>query len=429
MTRVTPSSLGPTARRASKPRAHPKATLAPLEIETPAPAPVLDVAGFSGDRLARIDDFLRGEIAARRIPGAVLHIERHGEIVTRQAWGYRDATAGTLMTPDAIFRIYSMTKPIVSIATMILAAEGRLHLDQPVSDFIPAFARAKLLRDGALVAPSRAPTVHDLLRHTSGLTYQSNGGAVGALYAEAGLMAADLSNAAFAETIAALPLAHEPGRVWEYGHSTDVLGRVVEVAAGGWALSAVLTTRVLAPLGMYDTGFFVANEMRHDRIAEPFPDDTIAGRGALFDPRHERAFEAGGMGLVSTVDDYARFARMLLGGGALGKTMLVAPRTLRFMASDHIGPGTGVGILPSYMPGPGFGFGLGFAVRRETGAAGFPGSVGEFNWSGVGGTTFWIDPVEDMFVILLTQSPRQRLRLRAIIKTMVYDAMVDAPRR
>jgi CubicO group peptidase (beta-lactamase class C family) len=163
-----------------------------------------------------------------------------------------------------------------------------------------------------------------------------------------------------------------------------VLGRVVEVAAGGWPLSAVLTTRVLAPLGMYDTGFFVANEMRHDRVAEPFPDDTIAGRGALFDPRRERAFEAGGMGLVSTIDDYARFARMLLGGGSLGKTVLVAPRTLRFMASDHIGPATGVAKQPTYMPGPGFGFGLGFAVRLETGASAFAGSVGEFNWSGVG---------------------------------------------
>jgi CubicO group peptidase (beta-lactamase class C family) len=382
-----------------------------------------DVAGFSGERLTRLDAAMQIEVEAGHIPGAMLLIERQGETVLKRAWGYRDRQAGTMMTADTIFRIYSMTKPIVSVAAMMLAAEGRLHLGQPISDFIPAFANTKVLRDGVLAGPSNLPTVQDLLRHTSGLTYQSNGGAVADLYGQAGLFSADVTNEEFANRLAALPFAHEPGRVWEYGHSTDILGRVVE-AASGWPLSAFLTTRILAPLGMYDTGFFVANEARHNRIAEPLPGESVNGRGPLFDPRCERAFEAGGMGLVSTVDDYARFARMLLAGGALGKTMILGKRTMRFMASDHIGPSTGIVKQPDYMPGPGYGFGLGFAVRLEPGAAISPGSPGEFHWTGVAGTSFWIDPVEDLFVILLTQAPSQRMRLRAMVKTMVYDALV-----
>jgi len=211
-----------------------------------------------------------------------------------------------------------MTKPVVSVAAMMLAAEGRLHLGQPISDFIPAFANTKVFRDGVLAEPSNQPTVQDLLRHTSGLTYQSNGGAVGDLYGQAGLFSADVTNEEFANRLAALPFAHEPGRVWEYSHSTEILGRVVEVASG-WPLSAVLTTRILAPLGMYDTGFFVANEARHNRIAEPLPGETVNGRGALFDPRRERAFEAGGMGLVSTGGRLRAFRAHAVGGGCFGQ--------------------------------------------------------------------------------------------------------------
>lgn len=204
--------------------------------------PLPDIAGFSGERLMRIDSMMRLEIEAGRIPGAVLLIERQGEAVMKRAWGYRDRQAGTLMTGDTIFRIYSMTKPLVSVLTMVLAAEGRLHLAQPVSDFIPEFAAAKVIRDGKPSDPLKPPTVQDLLRHTSGLTYESNGGPVGELYGQARLFGTDVTNEEFAVRLAALPFAHEPGQVWEYGHSTDVLGRVVEVASG-WPLSAVLTDR------------------------------------------------------------------------------------------------------------------------------------------------------------------------------------------
>ena len=381
---------------------------------------VADVAGFSGARLARIDNFFNVEVARGAVPGAVLHVERRGEVVMRRVWGYRNRAAGTPMTTDSIFRIYSMTKPMVSFVTLMLAAEGRLHLDQPIADFIPAFADVKVLDGGARVAPARAPNIHDLLRHTAGLVYERNGGPVAGLYA--GLMEGDPTNEVFAERIARLPLANQPGTVWEYSHATDVLGRVVEMVAGR-ALSGALRQRLLEPLGMADTGFHVPHEADHARIAEPLPDDRFsAGGPPMFNPRRARAFEAGGMGLVSTLDDYARFCRMLLGEGTLDGRTYVSREMLRFMASDHVGPETGIGRLPGALLDPGFGFGLGVSVRLGRGAVAAPGSKGEFGWSGIGGTYFWIDPRQEMFGILLTQSPRQRVRHRFILRTMLADA-------
>ncbi len=384
--------------------------------------PMKDVAGFSGTRLGRLETFFALEIAQGRVPGVVLLIERHGESVVRRAWG-RHRPAGEAMTLDTLFRIYSMTKPIVSVAAMMLAAEGRLHLGQPVADFIPAFADSRFLEDGRLVAPRRPPSVHDLLRHTAGLIYERGGGPVAPCYRDANLLSGDPTNEAFADRIAALPLAHQPGRVWDYSHATEVLGRVVEVAAGR-TLGQVLRQRVLEPLGMAETAFSVP-DADPVRIAEPFEGDTLSeDRLPMFDPRAVRAFEPGGMGLISTVDDYARFARMLLHRGRSDDAIILSPHSLRFMTSDHIAPATGITRLPDTLLNPGFGFGLGFAVRTELGAAAYPGSVGEFNWSGVGGTYFWVDPAEDMFAILMVQAPRQRVRYRTILKTMVYDALV-----
>ena len=388
------------------------------------PEPTADIAGFSGERLARIDNFFNVEVARGAVPGALLLIERHGKSVLKRAWGYRNRAAGTPMTLDAIFRIFSMTKPMVSFVTMMLAAEGKLHLSQPVSDFIPSFANLKVWSDGGLAAPEQAPTVHDLLRHTAGLVYGFTASPVAALYNAADLRARDMTNEEFADRIATLPLAYQPGTVWEYSHATDVLGRVVEVAAGR-SLGAVLRNRLFEPLGMIDTGFHIPDQSNHTRIAEAFPDDTLAPNGPpLFDPRRERSFEAGGMGLVSTLDDYARFARMLLAEGSLDKRVYLGKRTLRFMASDHIGPATHITRPRGSLLNDGYGFGLGFAVRTETGAAAYPSTVGEFNWSGIAGTYFWVDPEEDMLAVLLTQSPRQRTRYRPIIKAMIYDALV-----
>ena len=381
-----------------------------------------DVAGFSGVRLARLDTFFDLEVAQGRVPGAVLLIERHGEPVMRRAWGRR-RPSGPPMTLDTIFRIYSMTKPIVSVAAITLAAEGRLHLGQPIADFIPAFADVRVLDDGRLVPPQRPPNIHDLLRHTAGLIYERGGGPVAPLYRDAALQAGDPTNEVFAERIAALPLAHQPGTIWDYSHATEVLGRVVEVAAGR-TLGQVLKQRVFEPLGMIETAFS-APTVDTARVAEPFADDTLVADGlSMFNPAQVRAFEPGGMGLASTVDDYARFARMLLTGGRSGKDVVLSARSLRFMTSDHVGVATGITRLPGSLLSPGFGFGLGFAVRIEPGAAAYPGSLGEFNWSGIAGTYFWVDPAEDLLVILMVQAPRQRVRHRAILKALVYDALV-----
>ena len=386
--------------------------------------PIDDIAGFAGERLARIDTFFNVEVARGGVPGALLLIERHGKTVMKRAWGYRSRAAGMPMTLDTIFRIFSMTKPMVSVVTMMLAAEGRLHLNQPVSDFIPSFSNLKVWENGGLVAPVSAPTVHDLLRHTAGLIYGFTESPVAALYNAANLRARDMTNEEFADRIATLPLAYQPGTVWEYSHATDVLGRVVEVAAGR-SLGAVLRHRLIEPLGMVDTGFHVPSPDDHERIAEAFAHDTLAPGGPpLFNPRHARSFEAGGMGLVSTLDDYARFARMLLAGGSLDGRVYLGKRMLRFMASDHIDAMTGIVRPRGSLLNDGYGFGLGFAVRTATGAAAYPSTIGEFNWSGIAGTYFWIDPAEDMFAVLLTQSPLQRTRYRPIIKAMVYDALV-----
>ncbi len=392
-----------------------------------------DAAGFAPDRLARIDRFFDEEVAAKRVPGAVMLIERRGQPALERAWGVRDPADGAPMTLDTIFRIYSMTKPIVSVAAMMLAEEARLQIGQPVADFIPAFADVKLghLHEGTikLAEPKRAMTVQDLLRHTSGITYGTVGDLpIQRLYREKGLARGSFTNEEFANRLAALPLAHEPATVWDYSHSTDVLGRVVEVVAGK-PLSAVLKEKIFDPLGMHETGFHVPNPADHARIAEPFEGDTPFGPGTrLSEPRHTRPFESGGGGLVSTLADYARFSRMLLNGGALEGVTVLGSRTLAFMASDHIGPGTGIVQVPAAFPGPllgpGHGFGLGFSVRTEAGGSVAPGSIGEFGWTGIAGTHFWIDPREEMFVVILTQAPTQRQRLRTVLKTLVYAAIV-----
>jgi CubicO group peptidase (beta-lactamase class C family) len=386
-------------------------------------------AGFSTERLARISTFIESEITAKKIPGAVLAIERHGLAILRKAWGLRDAGTRSAMTLDSIFRIYSMTKPIVSIAAMMLAEEGLLRLDKPVADFIPSFGNLNVGRSASgeveVVAPKQAMNVHDLLRHTSGLTYGFLGdGFVRRLYRDKGLVRGDFTNEEFCERLSKLPLMYEPATVWEYSHATDVLGRIIEIVSGR-SLFAFLKERLFEPLGMEDTSFFVADSAQHGRIAEAFAHDANFGPGTgLGNPRKPRQFESGGGGLVSTLDDYRQFARMLLAGGTLDGKTFVSRKTLAFMTADHIGPSTLIAKTQDYLPGSGFGFGLGFAVRLETGAAPYPGSIDEFNWSGVAGTYFWIDPKEDMFVILMMQAPAQRLKFQAALKSLIYGALV-----
>ena len=382
--------------------------------------------GLNADALDRLGDVLKREIGEGRLPGAVAMIARAGQVGYFKTFGKRDPAAADDMQEDAIFRIFSMTKPIVSMAIMQLVEQGRILLADPLSKYIPAFAQTKVgvVRDGNLdlVAPDRPITIQDLLRHTSGLTYDFVGGGehpVQKLYAQANLARPDQTNADQVDALAKLPLLNQPGACWDYSRSTDVLGRVVEVVTGK-TLGVALEEQILGPLGMKDTAFSVA-EKNFDRIAEPLPIDPDTQQPVkLFNAKRVAQFESGGGGLMSTAPDYARFCAMLAGGGTLGKERIIGPMTLEFMASDHLGPHVrrGSDLLPA-----GHGFGLGFAVRTAPGMTFVPGSEGLFYWGGIAGTTFWIDPQEDLFAMLMIQAPGQRDYYRMLFRTLVYAAV------
>ena len=388
--------------------------------------------GFSSAGLARIDTYLKNEIAEKKIPGAIMMIQRNGKTAYFNSFGVRDSGTKEPMTPDTIFRIYSMSKPITTVAAMMLVEEGKLQLDEPLSKYIPAFADVMVGverkgEDGKvgldLVPVKRPISIQDLMRHTSGLTYGFFGeGAVKKLYVEANLQEGDVDNAVFADRLSKLPLVYQPGSTWDYSQSTDILGRVIEVVSGK-SLLQFEKERLLDPLGMTNTSFYVTDAARQSLIAEPFPTDRKIGAGAeMGDPRIGRKWESGGGGMMSTIGDYARFAAMLANGGTLDGKRYLSPKTIAYMGSNHIGPGSGVAPGPYYLPGAGFGFGLGFAVRTDTGVSPVAGSAGEMNWSGAGGTTFWLDPKENMFVVFMSQTVMHRGRHRVALKNMVYGA-------
>ena len=410
------------------------ALAAAASLATARDLPVVkpESVGMSGERLARIGTWLKAEVAAGKIPGAVVLVARDGKVAYQETIGKLDPQKGTPMTSDAIFRIYSMTKPITTVAAMILVEEGRLTLDAPVSRFIPEFAKMQVgveKTDAAgaktleLVPARRAITVQDLMRHSSGLTYGFFGNSlVKKAYNDARIDAGgDTTNEEFAKKIATMPLHYHPGSTWDYSYSTDVLGRVVEVVAGK-SLFAFMKERILDPLSMKDTSFYVPEPARPARLAEPFTEDRTIGEGVGFnDPRVVKTAEPGGQGMVSTAADYARFLQMLLGGGKLDGRRIIGPKTVEYMTSDHLG--TSVVAGPLYLPGPGYGFGLGFAVRKGAGESAAIAAAGEYNWGGAGGTAFWVDPKTRLFVVFMMQSPKQRTLYRPILRNMVYAAV------
>ena len=350
-------------------------------------------------------------------------IERRGAIACFERIGLQDPLRDLPMRTDSIFRIYSMTKPIVSVALLMLIELGRLSLRDPVAKFLPEFADVKLgvERDGQLhrVAPRRAMTLHDLLRHTAGLTYGFHEpSAVQQCYVDAEVGSRDRSNAEHSAVLAGLPLMYEPGIVWNYSRATDVLGRVVEVVSG-LTLGEHLKREVFAPLGMADTGFTVP-PAEHARIAEPFAiDPDSAAPITLFDARLPAALESGGGGLFSTAADYARFLRMLLNGGTLDGVRLLGRKTVENMTADHLGALPRAGdVLPV-----GHGFGLGVAVKTHLGMGTEPGSVGTYGWSGAGGTAFFVDPQEALFALVMVQAPGQLDEVRELFRQLVYAAI------
>jgi len=381
--------------------------------------------GFSSKRLETFRQVIKGNVESKRVPGAVLIIVRNGKIVTDDAIGYQERAAQTPMKKDSIFRIASMSKPITTVAAMILAEENKLDVGAPVAQYLPEFKEVKVGAEGTPV--KRPMTVQDLMRHTSGLTYGLFGNTpVDQMYRKANIFGAK-SLAEMVKTVATMPLLHQPGEAWEYSVSTDVLGRVVEVASGT-DLDNFVQERITGPLKMNDTGFWV-KPAAMSRLAKPDAQSNMP----FADPTQRPAILSGGGGMFSTAGDYARFSQMLLNGGELDGVRILAPKTVALMTSDQLPATTerhtSVAMaLGSFGPVPEMGtsFGLGFAVRVDPGRNPVPGSVGDFSWAGITGTFFWVDPKEKLVAVLMVQAPQG---INGVIwrqtRTMVYQAMTN----
>ena len=384
--------------------------------------------GVSEARLKQLSAQVRADAEKQRIPGAVILVARGGKVVYQDAIGVRDPSSGAPMTSDSIFRIYSMTKPIVSVGVMMLVEDGRIQLSDPVSRYVPELKGLKVgveKKDAGgtatleIVPASREPTIHDLLRHTSGIAYDFFGDSlVKREYKKIGVDAWDQTNAETVQKLAKLPLQFQPGTTWDYSLSTDVLGYLIERVTGQ-SLADYLQARILGPLGMNDTAFQV-DPSKQARLAESFADDAdTKGQLHWTGVRATRKRLSGGAALVSTAADYLRFAQMMLNGGSLDGTRILSRKTIEYMTSDHLGGVRG----PTYLPGAGYGFGLGVAVRLASGEANTPGSPGDYNWGGWGGTYFWVDPKEKLVAIWMMQAPAQRNYYRVMFRNAVYAAI------
>ncbi len=396
--------------------------------------------GFDAGRLRRIDTHFARYVDDGRLPGWLVLVSRRGEIAHLATYGNRDSASGAPVESDTLFRIYSMSKPITSVAAMILYEEGALELTNPVSNFIPAFADMRIYQNGMAANPLTRPAtepvrVWHLLTHTAGLTYGFHRvHVVDQLYRRAGFdrgLPADLDLAEAVDRFAELPLLFEPGTQWNYSVATDVLGRVVEVASGQ-PLDEFLRERVLDPLRMIDTGFHI-DASALGRMASLYSADanrratpTNMGDAALHKPK---ALSGGG-GLISSASDYHRFTRMLLGGGELDGARVLSPRTLAYMTRNHLPGGADMHQFGrpvfSEVPFDGVGFGLGFAVLQDAAQHKVIGTEGEFSWGGAASTVFWADPAEELSVIFLTQLvPSSTHPIRTQLRQLVYQALVD----
>lgn len=419
------------------------ALMMPLAMEAQAdgkdPLPRADPAsvGLSPERLARIAPVFKGEIEKGRIPGVVLAVARRGKLAYFEAIGAIDPATKAPMTTDALFSIASMTKPMVSVGIMMLAEEGKLFLNDPVGQYLPQLKDMKVAlvkkdAEGKEVVESvpakRQPTIQDLLRHTSGVTYGGRGNtAVHKMWPRGSAVAAtQFTGPEFLETIGKLPLLHEPGTVWDYSLSVDILGQVIE-AISGKPLSAFLAERIWQPLGMVDTSFAVPEDKKA-RYARAFPNDPITGKPqtVLHAGAKPVKFECGGGCGVSTASDYIRFSQMLLNGGVLDGKRLLGKKTVAYMTSNHLGPGIENNVAKTDPSREGYGFGLGFAVRLTPGIAGVSGSEGDYNWGGAYGTFFWNDPKEELTVVFMSQGPGPiRTYYRKLVNALVLQAIVE----
>jgi len=399
------------------------------------PTAKAEQVGISSERLERVSRALRGEIEAGKIPGAVALVARKGRVVYFESFGHRDKASGDPMAKDAIFRLYSMTKPFASVAAMMLMEDGKLLLTDPVSKFLPQLAKREVSTQQfdpasgkggyVVVAAEREITIQDLLRHTSGLVYGgfTPNARMKELYQKAGVDWAGVTPEEQVDRLAKVPLAHHPGTTWEYSLSTDVLGRVIEKVSGK-TLGRVLDERIFGPLKMADTGFVVPKD-KIARLAQPLAVEPSTGQPIkLVDVTVTPKNDAGGAGSASTAGDYARFLQMMLNGGQFEGTRLLSPTTVAYMTANHLGS---MKIVPLGGVGTGYGFGLGFAVRTEAGVAGVSGSVGEYRWGGAAGTAFWVDPKDEMLTVLMTQGAPGAARgyTNTLFRQMVRQAIVE----
>jgi CubicO group peptidase (beta-lactamase class C family) len=407
----------------------------PLVLAETIPTVSPEDVGLSTDRLARIGSVFGKHFDENRIPGTVSLIARQGKIGYFDTVGMQDLETKTPMAKDTIFRIYSMSKPITSVAVMMLFEEGHFLLTDPASKYLPQLGNLKVGVETknpdtnetqfTTVPAESDMTIRDLLRHTSGLTYGIFGQSqVDKMYVQAGMFGANKTLADQLDTLGTLPLKHQPGTTWEYSVSTDVLGRLVEVVSG-MPFDEFLQTRIFKPLAMPDTGFYVPVEKR-DRFASMYSvdqDQKIKGLAGGFISRsylEKPTAPSGGGGLVSTATDYLRFCQMMLNGGQLDGTRLLSRKTVELMTRDHLGP------IKMGMGATGTGFGLGFAVVKDPGETGILGSIGEHYWGGAAGTGFWIDPQEQMIGVFMVQIlPHTGLNYRTQYKAMAYQAIAD----
>jgi CubicO group peptidase (beta-lactamase class C family) len=412
--------------------------IASLAFAQDLPTASPEAVGLSSARLARVTELVKAEIAKGRYPGAVALVARRGKVAYFEALGQRDPQSGAPMTKDAIFRLYSMTKPFASVAAMMLVEDGKILLSDPVSKYLPKLKNLQVSvprvdpQTGrvsyALVPTEREMTIQDLMRHTSGLVYGvfTSHAAVKEAYAKEGVDWENVTPAEQIERLARVPLAHQPGSAWEYSLSTDVLGRVIEAVSGA-TLGQFLQERLFAPLKMTDTAFLVPNG-KAARLAQPFAKDPVSGDAVkLLDVTVAQKNDAGGAGSAGTIADYARFSQMLLNGGQLDRVGILGRATVAQMTSDHLGAHLGDIRVASPILARGYGFGLGFAVRKETGLSWVTGSAGEYRWGGAAGTAFWVDPKEQMIVVWMTQAqpgPR-RGEDRDLFRQLVQAALVD----
>lgn len=412
----------------------------PLPIGTP------ESVGMSKDRLSVISATMKAEVAANRLPGAVVMIARNGRLVYSESFGKTGHTNGGDMNADSIFRIYSMTKPMVSTALMMLVEDGKVQLTDPVSKFLPSFKNPQVSVSSThpvsgavsykLVPATQEPTIQDLLRHTSGIAYGelTANAPVKDAYTKAKVFlptipfdARGISANEMSEGVGKAPLAQQPGTTWEYSLSVDIQGRVIEVVSGK-RLMDFMNDRMFTPLKMKDTGFHVSPE-KASRLAEAFPKDPLTGSpNILIDVSKQPGNDSGGAGGVGTAGDYLRYCQAMLNGGSLDGARILSPTTVRLMTSDHLGSAINTTTNPGQLllGSNGYTFGLGFLVRSQDGLAPIHGSAGEFMWAGFAGTFFWADPKEKLCAVYMTQSPSPlRASYRRLMKNLVSQAIVN----